>query len=357
VTEELDHLEREPEASLALATLDDSRLSGPRKAAVLCLMLGDDVAAEMLKHLDEAEIELIFRELTTIRQLSPEAIDSVVKEFHELFSGERYAVPSGMDFAKKLVNKAFGPENGRNMLNRILPPRQACAEFETFQKVSPQELAKFLQNEHPQTVALVLAHLDATAAAETLAQLPESQRSDLIMRLAHLQTIPQEIIGSVLLSLDQKLKSVATGVQQVGGVRTAAELCNRLDRYVARQALDEIELICPELALSIRNLMVTFEDLLLIEDVGIREIIKLVDKKVISLALKGAQEEIQKRFYTNMSARAVELMKEEMEYLGPVKVKDVSAARREIITVLRDLDERGVISLSSSSASEEGYVS
>jgi flagellar motor switch protein FliG len=200
----------------------------------------------------------------------------------------------------------------------------------------------------------MLAHLDASTAADTLGFLPEAQRSDLIMRMAHLQTISQDVIRRLMTTLDNKLRSGDYfSQQQVGGVRTAAELCNRLDREAARKALEEIEFTDPELALASRNLMVTFDDLLLIDDYGIREILKYIDKNALALALKGAVPEIQVRFFTNMAARASELLREEMEYLGQVKKKDVYAAQREIVTLLRDLDEKGVISLS---GSEDAYV-
>ena len=335
------------------AAIHPGYATGPRKAAILCLALGDDVAAEVLKHLSEDEVQLVFKELASMQKVAPEIVDTVVKEFHDLLVAQAYVASAGFDFAKRLLIKSLGPEYAKRMLDKITHALETNVDFDALRKVNPQQLAKLLQSEHPQTIALVLAHLDASSAADTLGGLPEAQRSDVIMRMAHLQSISQDVIRRVLLVLDQKLKNVGDYSHKVGGLRTAAELCNRLDRDAARKALEEIELSDPELALSIRNIMVTFDDLLLLDDTGIREILKYVDKKVIALALKGAVPEIQNRFFSNMAARAVEMMKEEMEYMGQVKMKDVSGAQREVVNVLRELDERGVISLSG----EETYVS
>jgi flagellar motor switch protein FliG len=340
-------------SSSSNSSIDLFRLTGPRKAAVLCIALGDEVAGEVFKHLSEDEVHAVSKELASIQHVPPDIADSVVKEFHDLFVNESYVVSAGLEFARKLLIKALGPENAKRMLDKVSHSFDAAVGFEALRKVSPQQLAKLLQNEHPQTISLVLAHLDASTAADTLGFLPDSLHSDVILRMASLQMISQDVIRRVLLVLEQKLKSAGDYGHQVGGVHTAAELCNRLDREDARKALESIEAVNPELALSIRNLMVTFDDLLLVDDTGIREIIKYVDKRVLSLALKGSVPEIQARFFTNMSTRAVELMQEEMEYMGQVKMKDVSAAQRDIVKVLRELDETGVISLSG----EETYVS
>jgi len=341
-------------ASLSASTLPLSsfNLSGARKAAILCIALGDDVVADMLKCLNDDEVQLIFEEMAVMQSVPAEVTHSVVKEFYSMFLAQSYIATAGLDSANRLLVKSLGPEYAKRMLDRITHSLESNAGFEALRRVNPQQLAKFLQTEHPQTIALVLAHLDASTAADTLSGLPEAQRAEVILRMAHLQAISQDVIRRVLLVLDQKLKSAGDYSHAVGGVRTAAEMCNRLDRDTARKALEEIEVVDPDLALAIRNVMVTFDDLLLLNDLGIREVIKVVDKKVVALALKGAVPEIQNRFYANMSARAVELMKEEIEFMGQVKMKDVSAAQREVVNVLRELDESGIVSLSG----EETYV-
>src|SRR5882672_991079 len=319
-------------------------LSGPCKAAVFCVALGEDVASEIFRFLEEDEVQMISRELTNLHRVSSDTADDVIDEFDQLLLGQSYVASGGVDYAKRLLVKTYGPEIAKRLLDKITRSLETTAGFEALQKVDPQQLSKLFQNEHPQTIALVLAHLDASTAAATLEYVPETQRVDIALRMANLQAISQDVIRRVSMVVDQKLKSVGDYSRQaVGGVRAVAEICNRLDREVSRKMLEEIEITNPELALEIRNLMVTFDDLLLIDDPGIREILGRVDKKALTLALKGTMPELQNRFFANMSTKAVELMKEEMEYLGQVKVKDVSNAQRQVVDVLRDLDEKGVV--------------
>jgi flagellar motor switch protein FliG len=332
-------------------------LSGPAKAAIFCVAIGEDVASEIFRFLEEDEVQMISRELTNLHRVSSDTADDVIDEFYQLLLAQSYVASGGVDYAKRLLVKTYGPEVAKRLLDRITRSLETTAGFEALQKVDPQQLSKLFQNEHPQTIALVLAHLDASTAAATLEYVPEAQRTDIALRMSNLQTISQDVIRRVSMVLDQKLKSVGDYSRQaVGGVRSVAEICNRLDREVSRKMLEEIETTDPELALDIRNLMVTFDDLLLIDDTGIREILQRVDKKALTLALKGTMPELQNRFFSNMSTKAVELMKEEMDYMGQVKVKDVSNAQRQVVDVLRDLDEKGVVNLSGGAA-EDAYVS
>lgn len=335
-----------------------SNMAGTRKAAIFCVALGDEFASEVFKHLEEDEVQQLSREVAALQHITSEIADDVVEEFHQLFLAKTYVVSGGVDHAKRLLLKSFGPEVAKRLLDKITRSLESTAGFDALQKVDPQQLTKLFQNEHPQTIALVLAHLDASTAASTLECLPESQRTDIALRMANLQAISQDVVRRVSIVLDQKLKSVSNYSRQpVGGVRSVAEICNRLERETSRKILEDIEQTNPDLALEIRNRMVTFEDLLLVDDIGIREILQRVDKKVLTLSLKGTMAELQDRFFSNMSSRAVEMMKEEMEYMGQVKVKDVSNAQREVIEILRELDDRGVINLSGSSSGEAEYVS
>lgn len=333
-------------------------ISGSIKAAIFCVAMGEDVSSEIFKYLDEAEVQVISRELANLQRVSSDTADSVIEELHQLLIAQSYVASGGADYAKRLLVKTYGSEPAKRLLDRI--NRETTVGFEALQKVDPQQLSKLFQNEHPQTIALVLAHLDVATAAATLEFVPEVQRADIILRMSNLQAISQDVIRRVSKVLDQKLKSVSVNDfsrQSVGGVRSVAEICNRLDREASRKMLEEIEGASPELALAIRNLMVTFDDLLLVDDIGIREILNRVDKKVLTLALKGTTPELQMRFFGNMSAKAVEMMKEEMEFMGQVKVKDVSNAQREVVEVLRELDEQGVVNLSGDAGGEDAYVS
>jgi flagellar motor switch protein FliG len=331
-------------------------VSGVRKAAILFLALGDEVASEIFKHLDEDEVQQISRELATLPHVSSDVTDDVVEEFYQLVLARTYMITGGLEYAKRVLVKTFGAEAAKRLLDRVTRSLESTIGFDALQKVDPQQLSKLFQNEHPQTVAVVLAHLDASTAADTIQYLPEEQRAEVVLRMASLQTISQDVVRRVSLVLDQKLKSLGDyNRQAVGGIRSVAELCNRLDRNVSHKLLEEIESMQPELALEIRNRMLTFEDLLLLDDVAIRDLLQRVDKKGLALALKGARPELQNRFFSNMSSRAVELMKEEMDFMGQVRVRDVNNARREIIDLLRELEELGIINLTG--GAEDAYVS
>lgn len=334
------------------------QLTGAIKAAVFCVTMGEDVASEIFKFLEEDEVQLISRELANLHRVGSDVADDVMEEFHQLLLAQTYVASGGVEYAKRLLVKAYGPEMAKRLLDKITRSLESTAGFEALQKVDPQQLSKLFQNEHPQTIAVVLSHLDASTAAATLEFVPETQRTQVILRMSSLQAISQDVIRRISMVLDQKLKSVGDYSRQaVGGVSSVAEICNRLDREVSRKMLEEIETSHPELALEIRNLMVTFDDLLLVDDLGIREILQRVDKKVLTLALKGTMPELQNRFFASMSSKAVEMMKEEMDYMGQVKVKDVSNAQRLVVDVLRELDEKGVVSLSGAANSEDAYVS
>lgn len=333
-------------------------LSGARKAAILCASLDGDAISEVFRYLEEDEVQIISRELASLQQIPSQVANGILEEFDQLLTARNFAITGGMDYAKKLITKAYGPETARRLLDRITRSLESTVGFEALQKIDPQQLSKLFQNEHPQTIALVLAHLEPPTAAATLRCLPEAQRADIALRMASLQSISQDVIRQISVVLDHKLKAIGNDNRQaVGGVRPVAEICNRLERDIAQKMLEEIEAGNPDLALAIRNLMMTFDDLLLLDDMGIRELLQRIDKKVLALALKGTAEELQNRFFKNMSSRAVEMMKEEMDFMGQVKLKDVTAAQREIVDIMRELDDQGVISLNGGGDGEDGYVS
>lgn len=332
-------------------------IPGARKAAILCLSLGEDAATALFKHLDEEEVQILSRELALLPDVKSDMSGGVIEEFHQLLTARSYVTMGGVDYAKRLLKNSFGTEHAKRLTEKVIYALEAPANFEALQKTDPQQLAKLFQSENTQTVAVVLAHLDPTTAATVLQNLPESQRGDIVLRLAGLQTVSQDVVKRIASILNQKLSAVS-GLSRtsVGGVRAVAEICNRLDRETMRLMLDQIEGGSPELSLEIRNLMVTFEDILLVDDVGIREIMQRADKKLLALALKGTVPELQERFFSNMSSRAVEMMKEEMDFMGQVKLRDVTGAQREMVEILRMLDEQGIVSLAGGGGSDE-YVS
>jgi len=323
-----------------------SKLSGAQKAAVLMVTLGDDTAANIFKYLEEDEIQTISREIAITKHVQPEVAEEVMEEFHTMAQARSYISQGGIEYAKKLLIKSVGPEVARKIIDRLVKALESSAGFTSLERANPQQLSKFIQNEHPQTIALILAHLNASQAAELITSLPEALRSDVAMRMASLQEISPEVVRRISLILEQKLEALGSfATEAYGGVRAVAELFNRMDRNTGRAVLEKIETENPQLAASIRDLMFVFDDILLIDDAGIAEILKRADRKVLTIAMKGTSEELQNQFFRNMSTRAVELIKEEMEFMGPVKLKDVEKSQHEIVEIVRQLEEEGVISI------------
>jgi flagellar motor switch protein FliG len=350
-------IENEPgEAIQALMVRDDLEMSGAKKAAILCLALGEEPAAAIFRHLEEDEVQKLSKELAVLQSVSSEDMNLVIQEFYQLLLARSYVSTGGVEYAKRLLIKSFGVEHAKRLTDKVLYTLESNANFETLQKVDPQQIAKLFQSEHPQTIAVVLAHLDASTAATTLQNLPENRRGEVAIRLANLQTVSQDVLRRVSQVLDQKLANLGN-IQRtsLGGARSVADIFNRLDREIAKQMLEQIETANPDLSLEIRNSMLTFEDILLVDDIGIREILTKVDKKVLALALKGTLSELQDRFFSNMSSRAVEMMKEEMDFMGQVRMKDVVNAQRQIVDILRQLEEQGIVSISGGGENE--YVS
>ncbi len=333
-----------------------SKLSGSQKAAVLMVALGDEAAANIFKYLEEDEIQTISKEIALTKHVTPESADEVMEEFHTMTLARTYITQGGIEFAKKLLIKSVGPEAARKIIDRLTKALESSAGFTSIERANPQQLSKFIQSEHPQTIALILAHLNATQAAELIASLPDNLRADVAMRMANLQEISPEVVRRISLILVQKLEALGTfATEAYGGIRAVAELFNRMDRSTGRVVLEKIENENPQLAASIRDLMFVFDDLLLIDDLGIAEILKRADKKVLTIALKGTSDELRNCFFRNMSSRAVEMMKEEMEFMGPVKLKEVEKAQHEIVEIVRQLEEEGVIAIGAGGGDD--YVS
>lgn len=323
-----------------------SKLTGTQKAAVLMVSLGDEVAASLFKYLEEDEIQSISKEIALTKHVTPEIADSVMEEFHAMTLAKTYIAQGGIEYAKKLLIKSVGPEAARKIIDRLTKALESSAGFTSIERANPQQLSKFIQNEHPQTIALILAHLNASQAGDLIASLPEHLRADVAMRMANLQEISPEVVRRISLILEQKLEALGSfATEAYGGVRAVAELFNRMDRTTGRLVLEKIENENPQLAASIRDLMFVFDDILLIDDTGITEILKRADKKVLTIALKGTSEELRNQFFRNMSSRAVEMMKEEMEFMGPVKLKEVEKAQHEVVEIVRQLEEEGIIAI------------
>lgn len=322
-------------------------LSAMRKAAILTIVLGEQSSADLLQHLSEDDVQKVSREVTKVTAISAEQAEAVLQEFHHLSTAGDYLARGGIDFARKLLMRAFHPEQARRLLDRLQKALGAEAtSFDAIQKADPQQLAKFIHNEHPQTIALVLSHLSTPQAAALLTSLPPNLRSDIAVRMANLDQISPEIILKIAGVIGQKLKALGEfSRESYGGVRAVAEVLNRLDSASGREILEDIERQDANVAETIRHLMFVFEDLLLVDQIGMKEVLGKVDRKVLTVALKGTSEQLRNHILSCMSQRGGEMLKEDMEALGPVKIKDVEAAQQQIITIARQLESEGTLSL------------
>ncbi len=322
-------------------------LSGIRKAAVTVVALGDDAAAEVFRLLDEDEVQKISREISRIDRLSPEQTEAVLGEFHEMSLAHEYLTSGGIEYAKRVLNSAFGPDRARKIIDRVVRSLgNEIPTFDSLQKADPQQVAKFIQGEHPQTIALVLSHLNSQSAGGMLMALPPEIRADVARRMANLDEISPEIVGRIAGIIEQKLKSLGQfSRESYGGVSAVAEMFNRLESNTGQELLEQVEEQDSDLGEAIRNLMFVFEDLLLIDTFGMREILSRVEKKTLTIALKGTSEKLREHFFDNMSERGAGMLKEDMDATGPVKIREVETAQQEIIGAVRALESEGVLSL------------
>jgi flagellar motor switch protein FliG len=318
-----------------------------RKAAMLLIVLGEQTSAELLQSLSEEDVGKVSREVAKITAISSEQAEDVLNEFHHISTAGDYVARGGIDFARKLLQRAFSPDMAKRLLDRLTKTLGSeAASFDAIQKADPQQLAKFIHNEHPQTIALVLSHLNSTQAAALLTSLPAGLRADVSQRMASLDQISPEIILKIAGVIGQKLKTLGEfSRESYGGVRAVAEMLNRLDSSSSREILDHIEHQDTNLAETIRHLMFVFEDLLLIDPLGLKEVLGKVDRKILTVALKGTSEQLRNQVLSSMSQRGAEMLREDMDALGPIKIKEVDAAQQQIIAVVRQLESEGVVSL------------
>jgi len=329
------------------AKVDVETLTGLRKAAMLLIVLGEQASAELLTQLSEDDIQMVGKEVSRITSISSDQAEGVLNEFHQISTARDFVARGGLDYARKLLTRAFPPEVARRLLDRLQKAMGAdAASFDAIQKADPQLLAKFIHNEHPQTVALVLSHLNSSAAAALLTSLPSGMRADVAQRMASLDQISPEVIMKIAGVIGQKLSSLGEfSRESYGGVHAVAEMMNRLDSGSSRGILDHIDAQDANLAETIRHLMFVFEDLLLIGATGLKEVLAKIDRKVLTVALKGTSEQLRNQILGTMSQRGAEMLSEDMEALGPVKIKDVDTAQQQIIAIVRQLESEGVVSL------------
>ena len=334
------------------------RMSGPQKAAIVLILLGDQASAEIIKQLPEDDVQLVSREIARLKTIEPDHSDTVLEEFYQMMTAGQYVVKGGLDYAKNVLTNAFGPETAKKLLDRLMKAMgHDLANFDVIQKADPQQLAKFIHSEHPQTIALVLAHLNPSQAAALLTSLPPAQRADLVLRVANLDQVSPEVINKIATVIGQKLNALGEfSRESYGGVRTVAEMFNRMDSDASKEILMAIEEQDSPLVETLRHLMFVFEDLLVLDQSAVKEILARVDRKIPMMALKGTSERLKQHFFQCMSERGAEMMREDMEALGKVKMKDVEVAQQEIIAIVRKLEAEGLVNLRGAVGGGDLYV-
>jgi len=324
-----------------------ANMTGVRKAAVLLVAVGEKLAKEILLALPEVDVQRLTEELADLRGITPELSADILEEFWELLETQNYMMHGGLDYASRLLMETFGKERADDLLMLVRRSQEAAqGNLAKLQRTDPQQLGKLLDSEHPQTIALVLAHLDPRRASMVLDNLSEDHKVLSIQRLAEMRQFSPEMAQKVAHILHRRLESVGdTARKSYSGFKAVADLLNRLNAEESKKILETIEDGQPELALSIRNLMFTFEDLVTVPPATIREIVSGVDKRQLALALRGAKDELRAQIFKSMSSRAVEMLKEDMEVLGPVRSREVAQAQQEILNLARRLEAEGKVVL------------
>ncbi len=327
-----------------------------RKAAILLITLGDQASAEVIRQLSEEEVQRVTHEIARVSSVTADQTDVVLEEFHQMSTAREYVIKGGVDYAKRMLVSAYGSELAKKLIDRMVKALgQGMGTFDVLHKADPQQLAKFIHSEHPQTVALILSHLNPSQAAALLISLPADLRADVALRMANLDQISPEVINKIAAVIGQKIQVQGEfSRESYGGVRAVAEMLNRLDSGSSKEMLDVIEPQNAELVENIRHLMFMFEDLVSIDVTGMKALMDKVDRKVLTVALKGTSDQLRGHFIQCLSQRSADMLREEMEVIGPVKIKDVEAAQQQIIVLVRQLETEGIISLKG--ATGEQYV-
>ncbi|MBX7490924.1 flagellar motor switch protein FliG [Helicobacter turcicus] len=320
-------------------------LSMAEKIAILLVQLGDELTGEIFSHLDLDSITEISKYIAQNSGVDKVIAAAILEEFYAIFQSNQYISTGGFEYAKELLYRTLGPEAAKKVLDKLAKSMQSSQNFAYLSRVRPQQLSDFIIHEHPQTIALILAHMDPTNAAETLNFFSDDLRAEIAIRMANLGDISPNVVKRVSTVLENKLESLTSYKVEVGGIRAVAEVFNRLGQKAAKATIAYIEQIDDQLAVAIKEMMFTFEDIEKLDNNAIREILKIIDKKDLILALKASPEELKQKFMSNMSQRASEQFLEEMQFLGAVKVKDVEAAQRRIVETVQSLSEQGIIQI------------
>ncbi len=318
-------------------------VTGRQKAAILLVSLGAEASAEVFKHLRQDEIDELTLEIAGIGHVTPERKQRVVEEFYETAVAQEYIAEGGLEYARIILDKALGPQRAEEVMARLSSSIQV-SPFEFLRRTDASQILNVIANEHPQTVALVMAYLPAETAAQVVSSLPEELQAEVAMRIALMDRTAPEGIREIERVLERKLSSVINqDFTSAGGLRSLVDVLNQVDRATERTILETLEEHNPELADEVRRMMFLFEDIVVLDDRSIQQVLREVDTKELAVALKGTSDEVQQKIYGNMSERAAAIIKEDLEFMGPVRVKTVEEAQQKIVAVIRRLEDAGQI--------------
>ena len=319
-------------------------ISDRQKAAIFLLALGPELSAAVLKKLSEPEVELLVAEIAHVEKLPQSVTDNVLKEFHELYEAQSFITQGGLDYATDILERALGKGKAREIIERLTATLE-LAPFHFLRNSDPTEIASFIEDEHPQTIALVLTHLRPEQASMIVKQLESGLRAEVIKRIALMDRTTPDIIAEVENVLESKISSLARSqdYSMSGGIDATVKILNQVDRGTEQAILEMLEDDNPDLADEIRRKLFTFEDIIKLEDRAIQRVLREIDSKKVALALKTANDELKEKIFANMSQRAGEMLREDMEFLGPVRLKDVEQSQQEIVNTVRRLEEDGEI--------------
>lgn len=308
-------------------------------------LLGPEIAANIIKNFDQDYVEQLSLEVARLDRVSPEQRETIINEFHDMAVAQDYIAEGGVDHARKVLETAFGGPKADEIIQKIMSAMQVVP-FEFLKKADPQQLLGFIQDEHPQTIALILSYLPVSQAAQVISKLSTDLRAEVAERIALMDQTPPEVIRRVEQVLEKKVSSlISQEMSKAGGPKALVDLLNRVDRSTERLIIESLTENNPELADTVKNMMFVFEDIVTIDDRAVQQVLKEVDVKDLATALKGVGPEVQEKIFSNMSERAVGMLKEDMEFMGPVKIRTVEEAQQKIVSVIRRLEETGEISI------------
>ncbi len=323
--------------------MDYNKLSGKQKAAILLVALGPDVSATVFKHLNDEEIEELTLEIANMRAVEKEVKDMVLEEFYELCQAHDYINQGGIEYAREVLEKAVGKERANSILERLTATLQV-RPFDAIRRTDPAQLMNFIQGEHPQTIAMIMAYLQPEQAAKVLSYLSPDVQADVSNRIALMDRTSPDIVKEVETVLERKMSAIVSNeYATAGGIQSIVNIFNFADRGTEKNILDRLEEKDPELAEEIRKRMFVFEDIILLSDRAVQVVLRQVDTHDIALALKTASEDVTEKIFRNMSKRAAQMLKEDMEYMGPVRLREVEDAQQRIVNVIRQLEDSGEI--------------